>query len=1077
MGPEVPHVGRRVAAVGLRYAIAGIAATAGCARPAHGPAVGDRQTAPRVEYLGHLVRPARGAAPDTSALGSGARLVPATLDEARFRGAGPGGVVRAIVSGVRVLRFADGTMETAPDRLPATPAAVVNAPDRLGGGFLFAIAKQLWRSDRWLSAATPIYTAPTTIGQVLVGLDRVYLRAGSGSIDAIDPRTGARLDLGPLPDSPHIGRIVARDAWRALVVADLRGTLLTTDAGSSWLPLALPVAPTEVDVAGDAFVVGGAGAAGDRALRWWRVGSDGRVEPLPAGPIAHPESEGDGAEAPPAALDPGHRIFGPVPLVAALEDGWPLDDATALVARDGTLARVRLRDGALVDVATRAFSPAPARCHPISLSRPVDTGAFGFACGEARGATRIYRWDAARGELDEIRRFDDPRLVLSFGNGALAAAGACAPTAAPADATPSARAWCVMSPEGTWAERTVRGQGANAARIVVLSDGRLATIRPPAGDAQTARLAIADAVGERTTDVALRWPALPKDALRAVALGTWLEGFEERRPGVLGGWVDAAGAVIGVEVTLDGELRVGEYIRDAGSPVVSGRWAFGWTASRRGFETTDGGMTWSKDISLPDRVAEAARRQERACGPIGCLVAGWLRVGWGPAELPDIPAPPPARTSGARPFLAPWHLRCAPLDPRPPSDSPTSASAIGEAAGIATRLRGRAASTASVPWGSVVEFPSFSGRPGPALRPGEIGFSVDASYGFERVLRALPEARLYAWGPSMGDWDAAAGRWQVRWDRAWSGWRDARASAQAPVPWTSPDATRHAFGVGPGAATAWIVAPGDDADHALLVARTGTPANVPGTALWVLESERPPLAVQQPSGEPFPDVENAIRASGRWYVATSQNPSEPPATVVWEIDGARARERARVPRAGFDTRPEARLARRTDGRALGLVVEGQPDLGRPPGLWVVGLDLESQGTTEPETVLAATNRPLTACRNDDTGWELDMAVPATIEIDVGDRWSSPLQNPVAHIRTSREHVCVDRVAGAVGAFATVAPSPLWATGATRSAPASGSAADIDVSVFSARARYGLRCDQGASQTQSQSQSRTTRNGR
>jgi hypothetical protein len=246
----------------------------------------------------------------------------------------------------------------------------------------------------------------------------------------------------------------------------------------------------------------------------------------------------------------------------------------------------------------------------------------------------------------------------------------------------------------------------------------------------------------------------------------------------------------------------------------------------------------------------------------------------------------------------------------------------------------------------------------------------------------------------------------------------------------------------------------------------------------VLESERPPLAVQQPGGEPFPDVENAIRASGRWYVATSQNPSEPPATVVWEIDGAWARERARVPRAGFDTRPEARLARRTDGRALGLVVEGQPDLARPPGLWVVGLDLESQGTTEPESVLAAANRPLTACRNDDTGWELDMAVPTTIEIDVGGRWSSPLQNPVAHVRTSRERVCVDRVAGAVGAFATVAPFPLWATGAARSAPASGSAADIDVSVFSARARYGLRCEQqGAAQTQSQSQSRTTKNGR
>jgi hypothetical protein len=390
----------------------------------------------------------------------------------------------------------------------------------------------------------------------------------------------------------------------------------------------------------------------------------------------------------------------------------------------------------------------------------------------------------------------------------------------------------------------------------------------------------------------------------------------------------------------------------------------------------------------------------------------------------------------------------------------------------------RAPATTTTAWGSVTEFPPFSGRPGPSLGGGSgtgqgnsnenVGFTADATYGFERSARALPLGRLFAWGPAAGDWDGGSGRWQARWDWAWSGWPDARASAQAPVPWASLDATRHAFGLGPGGATQWTLAPGDGAEHALLVGRHTLPA--PGNDLFVLESDLAPLAVARPGGESFPEVQSAIRSSGRWYVATSEDPGEAPATVVWELDGGVARERARVPRGGFDTRSEARLARRTDGRALGLVIEGQPDVARPPGLWVTGLDLESGAVSDPEGLGPTGGRPAAVCAPGDTGWEFDLAYPGAIDLEIGDRWTATLLSPVGHVRASRDRVCVDRLFGAADPFAAAAPSTLSIGGgggvtSQGARPASGAvpgaapgAQRVDVGVYSGRMRYELRCD-------------------
>ncbi|NVL83909.1 hypothetical protein, partial [Escherichia coli] len=98
-------------------------------------------------------------------------------------------------------------------------------------------------------------------------------------------------------------------------------------------------------------------------------------------------------------------------------------------------------------------------------------------------------------------------------------------------------------------------------------------------------------------------------------------------------------AMLGIEIAIDGKATPGQFIRDAGMPFVSGRYGFGWTPSRRGFETIDGGMTWTS-LELPEPLVPLAKVERRACGPVGCLAAGWLRVGWGEAKKPPVPAAP-----------------------------------------------------------------------------------------------------------------------------------------------------------------------------------------------------------------------------------------------------------------------------------------------------------------------------------------------------------------------------------------------------------------------------------------------------
>lgn len=1016
------------------------------------------------------------------------RLVPALpIDTATEFGTEAGGGTRRMTGGLRVVEWPNGAVRVADARLPQPPSLTTPLPDRLGGGFLFVLGTTVWRAEGWLDEATPIYTANHPIQGIFAGLDRVYLRGTNGLHGAIDPKSGKALDLGPWPATARVGSYAAADGWRAAAVADLRGVVATFDAGATWKTLSVPMVPKQIVTSGDELAIGGADGADELWFELRRDGSlaklaeapagatrivtrrppparrmpvptfPGRPWPFPVPPggfVAPPASPSAEADPTPEAPEPANRVLGRRPLAAAIEDGWPLTDGTAVVARDGALAKIRLSDGAVVDFAAQAFPLKPSRCHAISLTRAAAKGAFGFVCGEPRGATMIYAYEPMRGELVELRRFERPRVVTSSGNGALAVRGSCDADAEPAGG--GQHAYCILGHDNTWRDVVVRGD-TGGERLVVLADGRLAILSPPPSGEIPPRLTLLDK--GRASTVAISFPKVKPDVARVLRLGVWLDGFEERRPGVLGGWLEAGGEMLGIEVALDGKATPGELVRDAGLPFVSGRYGLGWTRSRRGYETIDGGMTW-RSIELTDPLAPPNRVDRRACGPIGCLAAGWLRVGWGDGATEEAKkAPPPPHPSGhfASPALA---LACEPVNPEAPSDATAGHPSVRPTVRILSH-HGRPPVLTPLPGGapaaSTESLPSFSGHKAPTLKE-ERGISLDVHEPIEHFPRNTPLARVYAWGPKSG-WDLSV-RWQVQWLWPFSGWPESRGSVPSAAPQAILDLTRApgAFGYGYGYGSgALMMAPGDDANHALLfVRRVGRAELTP----FELEAERGPVEIRRADGEPFTEIDGTERFAGHWFIST------PPAaqnrdtmfTSVWRVDGSTARELARIPRVGLDGRPTgARLAHRSDGTALGLVVEGPGTAERASATrWVVPIDIESGQLGEPEP-LGFTDLAGHAVRDgcgSEVGWVVDGPLPsraARLALPGGN--AASLHSLIARLRLTEREACVEHLAGTYGGRTDDALATVTRRGG-RGAVAPGA---VRVTAFTHGARYLLSC--------------------
>jgi hypothetical protein len=254
-------------------------------------------------------------------------------------------------------------------------------------------------------------------------------------------------------------------------------------------------------------------------------------------------------------------------------------------------------------------------------------------------------------------------------------------------------------------------------------------------------------------------------------------------------------------------------------------------------------------------------------------------------------------------------------------------------------------------------------------------------------------------------------------------------------------------------------APGDDASHALLIGRSGSRSE---TTLFELEADRAPLEVRRADGEPFGELDGVVRAAGRWFVATSVYRIPSPTTIVWQIESGIARELVRIPRAIDATQTSTmrtKLARRVDGRAIGLVVEGEQTAEHASNVrWVLPITLDKVAIGEPESLgyVDLAGRTLDACNGDDaTAWELDVGMPVSLGLVRLPHGTGSLGSVLGRLRLTPTRSCVEALAGIYDGQSPERRAELLRPSASRTGGLRPG--ELNVMAVSMLTRFPLRC--------------------
>lgn len=904
---------------------------------------------------------------------------------------------KLLVDRMRVVLHDTGVEERAAELMPTSYASAIALPSRLGGGFLFHASTggstHLWRASSWLGRMEPLASVTPVADEIVAGFDRLYVRhSSSNRLAAIDPQTGQLVPLGPLPPSVAYGALAFADGWRAVVDTDLRGPLVTFDAGTSWRPVGLTQrASTITAVTGDPtlFVSGGR----------YVIDAAGAMRFHPDPPRKY-GTDRDKAEDEKVGRPPGP--LGKKPLRAALEDGIPSEGRTAIVARGGALARVSLTDGSVVRMQEGAYKEREAPCHGVRVG-----AGFGFVCGERDGATAVYAFEKPFA-LKEVWRFAKPRFVSPSGNGALVVRGPCSDEATPGG---DGRTYCIRGVDGSTRQIRVTGD-LGVERVIALADGRVVVLVPPRREA--GQITVLRGTGVESS-AALKFPAKPADASRAAKRGMWLDGFEEREPGVIGGWVEAGGVTLGVRVLLNGEVKLGETRGDSSGAVVAGRFGVSMGDGGDASETTDGGMTWTS-FEVPDHEVDSPPRT-RACGPVGCALGSWLRVGWGKELVEDDFATARTPSSPYQPVrtAATVSLSCElvgsvtpPLPEKPGAPKSPYATPI-----YTTRPYGYGHYGGYGGYGYKPLWAAFRNTAAPALAKDEAGVDT-GSYGDAAGLRS------YAWGKKGADW-TKVGKWLVRFDDRFDAGGGVRSSATTAPPWA--DEASAISGVAGGmtyGSLSWSAFP-DPSGRAVL----GQACNGP-CSLYAIADRQPVLQLRDGSGKfgtfmrllatSSSTSGSAVRVGESWFFLTQGSVYDQ--VSLWRADLGVVRPLGsyyRPSKSRYSSLEPPRLVRRAVGSALGLLVTAPRGTGDAAAGWyVLPVDMETGALDEP---LFLGRRDLGGatperCAAGQDGWLVETSLETTPSVDLGSSYA-PLDGLELRLRLDPGSVCAESVAARV----------------------------------------------------------------
>jgi hypothetical protein len=558
---------------------------------------------------------------------------------------------------------------------------------------------------------------------------------------------------------------------------------------------------------------------------------------------------------------------------------------------------------------------------------------------------------------------------------------------------------------------------------------------------------------------ALKLPAEPKTTARDVRRGMWLEGFEEREKGVLGGWVEAGGALVGIKVALDGKVTAGEVREDATGSIVAGRFGFS-RGSGRSAETTDGGFTW-KDVEVPDRDdASVNATATRACGPAGCALGGWIRVGWGKpalaADLAQADAPkvvyPRVKDLTSMPLVceadasvtAPIATKAAPKPEPPPSRPPRPRFATPPPRLHAHPHAGVATMTLT-PWAP------FRNGPPPALGADETGVDNGA-------LSDPVQLRAYAWGKKGADW-TRAGRWLIRFDDRFDGAGGVRSSAASASPWPDEATAADAIGVGTYGSTQWFTS---NDSRGTLLDPSGRSILASGCrqsqcALYAVSDGQPVLSVRDATGRAavFARPTTAVRLGETWFFLTQASPND--AVVLWRAELGVARQVATYfrPSQARSAALAPILVRRHQGSAVGILFVGQPEPWERLGAFHVmplNADTGALGDAIPIGRVDFGGKLPERCTKNHDGWVFD--TPASVSAPIAfTNGAASAEGLELRVRMDPGAVCVDSMSARLeGTFSKGRP----AASSPASLPKSGRPDDAAPIPLAATERSGRR---------------------
>ena len=978
------------------------------------------------------------------------------------------GVTLHMTAGLRVVRNANGDVALASERFNGAVEAS-ELPSRLGGGFVFyqsnGLATKVWRADDWTGTLVPLAGLSRHTVELVVGFDRLYLRGIYNDIVALDPATGALMPRGSLPLSAEQGAMVFVDGWRAVVDAEFRGPLATFDAGATWRA-----------VPGLTNVRGIVAEGGDPVI--FTEGGRVRVTAEGAAPLAQPQSDeevvADDEVTPVAPRGP----LGLNPLRLAVERGLPDSATTVLVADHGRLARVAVPSGRIVALTEPAALQPEAECQGVRVG-----DGLGFVCGTSGGPTSILRFIAPY-DLQEIWRFEEPRLVASSGNGQLVVRGACGPDAMPprsvarplvrsvraplvrslpAPLVPAKAAYvlpkpddprhhCLLDGRGAKREIVVKGE-AGSERIVALRDGRAAVVVPPRPGAPPTLSLLR---GSEVAGVPIVIPDEPELLANIARNGMWLDGMWETDSGALGAWVEAGGRALGIEVALDGKVSLGTLYDHGGDVVFSGPLALGVSAEV-GFESVDGGKHWTRFV-LP-RLPDVVDNRTRGCSAAGCSLRGWVRAGWfEPGTSPasgvagegqrfgDLrePSEVPARvvTMDVRPSL---ELVCG-LRPTTPA-APRQAASVAASADSAARSLGalgvKTPGLAAAPPNTWLPFDDVAA---PALGEGQLGAARGS------LPQSSVRASVYAWGPKATAW-SRGGVWQARFDDRFAseGW--VRSTERARAPWLDFDAALEALGGRPQTAYAQWNVVRDPGGRAALISVCRAHLNR-CDLISAPEGEAPVLLA---TGVPMrpPSEFGAVRLGNRWYFLVDLG--APGGLELWRADSQGASKVARIQRANRTRNfliHAPVLTRRADGSGLGLLVampEDKVDRGTNIDWLMYSLDADTGAVGAPIAIdLRSRGAALRRCEPGEDGWlaEVSTLIPTAVTLKGA---AAHLDAFEYRLRLESRGSCIDAIAARASRGLSTMPEANWSAPARRR--------PIPLTVFDSPSgkRIGLDC--------------------